>query len=73
MIVGALIGPEFIIYTISGIAKRIFQKIERNNETPGGTENSGTINQQLVFNHAFNPTTQKSYFYVLFGYERTRT
>lgn len=45
MIAGALIGPEFIIYTISGIAKRIFQKIERNNETPGGTENSGTINQ----------------------------
>ena len=45
LIAGAFIGPEFIIYTISGIAKRIFQKIERNNETPGGTENSGTINQ----------------------------
>ncbi|MCR4580613.1 MAG: YesL family protein [Treponema sp.] len=45
MIAGALIGPEFIIYTISGIAKRIFQRIERNNNTPGGTENSGTINQ----------------------------
>lgn len=45
MLAGALIGPEFIIYTISGITKRIFQKIERNNETPGGTENSGTINQ----------------------------
>ncbi|MCQ2591274.1 MAG: DUF624 domain-containing protein [Treponema sp.] len=26
---GLLIGPEFVIYTISGIAKRIFQKIEK--------------------------------------------
>lgn len=45
LIAGAFIGPEFIIYTISAIAKRIFQKIEKSNETPGGTENSGTINQ----------------------------
>lgn len=40
LIVGILIGPEFIIYTISGIAKRIFIKIENKENT-----NSGTINQ----------------------------
>ena len=30
MLAGILIGPEFIIYTISGISKRIFQTIEKN-------------------------------------------
>lgn len=40
MLAGLLIGPEFIIYTISGISKRIFQKIDR-----GEDANSGTINQ----------------------------
>ena len=29
LFVGILIGPEFIIYTVSGISKRIFQKIFR--------------------------------------------
>ena len=40
LVAGLLIGPEFIIYTISGIAKRIFRKIEA-----GDSSNSGTINQ----------------------------
>lgn len=40
LVAGLLIGPEFIIYTISGIAKRIFKKIEA-----GDSSNSGTINQ----------------------------
>ncbi|MCR4741897.1 MAG: YesL family protein [Treponema sp.] len=40
LFVGILIGPEFIIYTVSGISKRIFQKIEAGNDS-----NSGTINQ----------------------------
>ncbi len=30
MLAGILIGPEFIIYTISGVSKRIFQTIEKN-------------------------------------------
>lgn len=38
--VGILIGPICLIYTIAGISKRMFQKIE-NHEV----ENSGTINQ----------------------------
>ena len=40
LFVGILIGPEFIIYTVSGISKRIFQKIEK-----GTSQSSGTINQ----------------------------
>lgn len=40
LIAGFLIGPEFIIYTISGMSKRIFMKIEA-----GDSENTGTINQ----------------------------
>ena len=40
LVAGLVIGPEFIIYTISGMAKRIFQKIEN-----GDSGNSGTINQ----------------------------
>lgn len=30
--VGILLGPEFMIYTISGISKRIFQKLDKNYE-----------------------------------------
>lgn len=30
MIAGILIGPEFIIYTIGGISKRIFQQLDKN-------------------------------------------
>ena len=37
---GLLIGPEAMIYTVSGMSKRIFQQIERHEE-----QNSGTINQ----------------------------
>lgn len=29
LLAGIIIGPEFIIYTISGVSKRIFQKIEK--------------------------------------------
>lgn len=32
MFVGILIGPEILIYTISGISKRIFQKIDEQNK-----------------------------------------
>ena len=45
LLAGIIVGPEFIIYTISGIAKKIFLRIEKHNNTPGGTENTGTINQ----------------------------
>lgn len=44
LFVGILIGPEFIIYTVSWISKRIFQKIERQNNN-GNQDNTGTINQ----------------------------
>lgn len=40
LLAGLIIGPEFIIFTVSALAKRVFQKIERHEE-----ENSGTINQ----------------------------
>lgn len=43
--VGAFIGPEFIIYTISAIAKRIFQQLDKNTSPPDSTETPGTINQ----------------------------
>jgi hypothetical protein len=29
LLVGILIGPEFIIFTVSGISKRIFQQIDK--------------------------------------------
>jgi uncharacterized membrane protein YesL len=34
-IVGALIGPMILIYTVSGISKRIFQKIDSDNASRG--------------------------------------
>lgn len=40
LLVGILVGPMLILYTVAGISKRMFQKIE-NHEA----ENSGTINQ----------------------------
>lgn len=40
LLAGILLGPEFIIFTISGISKRIFQQIDRHEDA-----NSGTINQ----------------------------
>lgn len=43
--VGAFIGPEFIIYTISAIAKRIFQQLDKNTSPPDSTGTPGTINQ----------------------------
>ena len=39
---GIIIGPLFIIYTVSGVSKRIFQKIDA--ESKSGPD-SGTINQ----------------------------
>lgn len=40
LLAGILLGPEFIIFTISGISKRIFQQIDKHEDA-----NSGTINQ----------------------------
>lgn len=40
LLAGILIGPEIIIYTVSGISKRIFQKLDKPQN-----ENNGTINQ----------------------------
>lgn len=40
VLAGILLGPEFIIFTISGISKRIFQQIDKHEDA-----NSGTINQ----------------------------
>ncbi|MCR4954888.1 MAG: YesL family protein [Treponema sp.] len=42
LFVGIIIGPMFMIYTVSGVSKRIFQKIDA--ETKNGPD-SGTINQ----------------------------
>ena len=30
LLAGIIIGPEFIIYTISGVSKKIFLQIEKN-------------------------------------------
>ena len=40
ILAGLFFGPEFMIFTISGIAKKIFLQIERHEDA-----NSGTINQ----------------------------
>ena len=33
MFVGILIGPEILIYTISGVSKRIFQELDKNSQS----------------------------------------
>lgn len=45
LFVGIIIGPMFMIYTISGVSKRIFQKIDSENSFPDKTDHTGTINQ----------------------------
>ncbi|MCR4735740.1 MAG: YesL family protein [Treponema sp.] len=42
LFVGIIVGPMFIIYTVSGVSKRIFQRIDA--ESKSGPD-SGTINQ----------------------------
>ena len=42
LFVGIIVGPMFMIYTVSGVSKRIFQKIDA--EAKSGPD-SGTINQ----------------------------
>jgi Predicted integral membrane protein len=35
LVIGALVGPMILIYTVSGVSKRIFQQIDKDNGTRG--------------------------------------
>lgn len=60
LFVGILIGPEFIIYTISGISKRIFQQLDKQYEVAMKEEKARkelhdeTVTAQKIFEEKQN-------------------